>query len=113
VGAVERPGVAGAHLVGDENLGWAELLGRLLALLGRRKRVVTLPTFLVSLAARAVKLAHRLQGTEAGLDPAAFVALQTRQAFFDPAPARTLLGFGAGDLDQALADTVAACDGSG
>jgi nucleoside-diphosphate-sugar epimerase len=105
-GALERPS-AGVHLVGDENLTWAALLRRLLRRLGRRKRVITLPTALVSLAALGVRVAHRLRGKEGGLDPAAFVALQTRETFFDPGPARTALGIGSGGLDEALAETIA------
>jgi dihydroflavonol-4-reductase len=107
-GAVERPGVGGVHLVGDENLTWPALLERLLRPLGRRKRVRTLPRALVAAAARCVRLVHRLKGRQAGLDPVAFVDLQTREAFFDPAPARAALGFGGGDLDGALEATVRA-----
>jgi len=106
-GAVERPS-AGVHLVGDENLAWPALLARLLRPLGKRRRVVTLPRPLVSVTARLVRLLHRLKGRQAGLDPVEFVKLQTRETFFDPAPAQAALGFAGGGLDAAFAATASA-----
>lgn|SRR5450756_525125 len=108
-GALEG-GVAGeAYLVGDENRTWADLLNQCSRLLGKRKRVITTPTTLVCGVFSLVKLLHRLQGRESGLDPVAFTRLQTAETYFDAEPARLALGFGSGGLDQALADTVQAC----
>lgn len=108
-GVLER-GRAGAHyVIGDENLAWADWLGRLARLVGREKRVSTASTAAVRGAAWGVRLYHRLQGREGGLDPVAFVALQTANTFFDPAPSRTALGYGRGGLEQALRATVRAC----
>ena len=111
-GALERGQTGKRYLIGDENLTWAEWLTRLSRLTGREKRVVTLPAAAVRMAARGIRLYHRLQGREGGLDPVAFVALQTAHTFFDPAPARQALGYGAGGLDQALRVTVAAVRGN-
>ncbi|MHB1357084.1 MAG: NAD(P)H-binding protein [Anaerolineae bacterium] len=108
-GALER-GVAGeAYLVGDENRTWADLLNQFSRLLGKRKKVITIPTALLCSILWWVKLLHRLQGREGGLDPVAFTRLQTANTYFDPEPARLALGFGSGGLDQALTDTVYAC----
>jgi dihydroflavonol-4-reductase len=106
VGAV---GLNGRLLVGDENLLWKVLLARISALTGRPKRVVTLPDRFVRAAAWFLKLGHALRGRESGLDPVEFIKVQTADTFLDPAPARAALGFGSGDLEEALADTVAAC----
>ena len=106
VGAVGHKGI---FLIGDENLSWKELLGRISELTGRRKPVVTLPDWSVRLGARFIRALHALQGRESGLEPVEFVNVQTRETFFDPAPARALLGFGSGDLASALSATVAAC----
>ena len=108
-GALERGRGGERYVVGDENLTWAEWLGRLSRLAGRPRRVITLPTTLVRLALWGVRLYHRLQGREGGLDPVAFAALQTRHTFFDPEPSRRALGYGRGGLDEALAETVRAC----
>jgi len=106
VGAI---GKSGRFLVGDENLPWKDLLGRLSALTGRRKRVLTLPDWLVCSGASLLHALHSLQDRESGLDPVQFIKVQTAETFFDPAPARAALGFGSGGLDDALAATVAAC----
>jgi dihydroflavonol-4-reductase len=108
-GAVERGKGGQRYLIGDENLTWVELLTRLGHRLNKPKRVHTLPDALVRLAARGVRIRHRIQGREAGLDPVQFIRMQTANTFFDPAPARQALGFSGGGLDQAFADTVAAC----
>lgn len=106
-GAVERES-SGAFAVGDENLPWSELLARLAGALRVRRRIVTVPTPLVRAAAAAYGWGTRLSGREGGLDPAPFITVQTREAFFDPAPAREALGFAGGGLDGAIADTVRA-----
>jgi nucleoside-diphosphate-sugar epimerase len=108
VAAITGAGGGGIQLVGDENLSWPTLIARLLAPLGLRRRVFTLPGALVRFIAGLVRLGHRLRGKESGLDPVAFVALQTREAFFDPGPARAALGLQPGGLDAAFAATVAA-----
>jgi nucleoside-diphosphate-sugar epimerase len=102
-------GKSGRFLIGDANLSCKDLLGRISALTGRRKPVVTLPDWLVCSGASLLRALHSLQDRESGLDPVAFVKIQTRETFFDPAPARAALGFGSGGLDEALAATVAAC----
>jgi len=106
VGAV---GHNGLFLVGDENLSWNDLLGRISSLTGRRKPVVALPDWSVRLGAVILRTLHTLQGRESGLDPVEFIKVQTAETFFDPSPARTALGFGAGGLDNAIAATVSAC----
>jgi nucleoside-diphosphate-sugar epimerase len=109
VGAIER-GVGGERYpVGDENLTWAAWLDRLTALLGKRKRVLTIPTGLVRFAARFLILWHRWQRRESGLNPVKFIDVQTRDTFLDPTPSREALGYGCGGLDAALAKTVEAC----
>jgi dihydroflavonol-4-reductase len=108
-GAVERPEVRGPQVVGDENRTWPELLVPMAAMAGRRKRVYALPTFVVWLVLLLVGFWHRLRGIESGLNPSAFVMLQTANTFFDPKESRDALGYGTGGLDEALRETVAAC----
>lgn len=106
--AIERGTAGGRYPIGQENLSWAQLLGRLARADGRRIRVVTVPTPFVRLGFGAVQLAHRLQGKEGGLDLPQFTAVQTAQAHIDPARSRQALGYALDDLDRAFRDTVAA-----
>jgi dihydroflavonol-4-reductase len=108
-GALEQGRGGERYLVGEENLTWSAWLARLSALAGRRKRVISLPTWLIRLALQGVRLHHQRQGREGGLDPVELAALQTRDTFFDPEPPRRALGYGQGGLEAALAATVRAC----
>jgi nucleoside-diphosphate-sugar epimerase len=105
-GALERGQAGERYVVGEENLTWAEWLERLSAILGRKKRVITAPTWMVRIGMRLVQLWHRLHGKEGGLEMVAFTRLQTAKTFFDPTPSRLALGYGQGGLSQALVDTV-------
>ena len=109
VGAIEKGKGGHSYTVGDENLTWVEFLERILSILGKKKRIVILPTWTVRLGLRLVGLQHRLRGRESGLDPVRFAAIQTRNTFFDPAPAAEELGYGRGNLEEAFKDTVEAC----
>jgi dihydroflavonol-4-reductase len=109
VGAIEKGKGGHSYTVGDENLTWVEFLERILSILGKKKRIVILPTWTVRLGLRLVGLQHRLRGRESGLDPVRFAAIQTRNTFFDPAPAAEELGYGRGNLEEAFKDTVQAC----
>jgi nucleoside-diphosphate-sugar epimerase len=110
VGAIERGRGGERYLVGDENLKWTDFLSRLsLLAAGKRKPVITIPTFLFRLKMQSVARRHKSSGKESGLDPAAFTQLMTANTFFDPGPSRRALGYGQGGLDGALRDTVEAC----
>lgn len=109
VGAVEKGKSGHSYTIGDENLTWVVFLERLLSILGKKKRIVILPTCMVRLMLRVVKLQHSLRGREGGLDPVKFAAIQTRNMFFDPAPAVKELGYGRGNLEKAFKDTIEAC----
>jgi nucleoside-diphosphate-sugar epimerase len=109
VGAIET-GRGGEHYtIGDENLTWVEFIEKILNILGKKKKIIILPTFVVRLILRIIKLRHKLRGEEGGLDPVKFAAIQTRNTFFDPSPAVKELGYGRGNLQKAFKDTVKAC----
>jgi nucleoside-diphosphate-sugar epimerase len=108
-GAIERGKGGESYTIGDENITWVEFIESLLNILGKKKRVIILPTFIIQLMVRMVKLWHRLRGKESGLDPVKFVSMQTRNTFFDPSPAAGELGYGRGNLQKAFEDTVKAC----
>ena len=57
----------------------------------------------------ALKFNHQSQGKEAGLDPVKITEILTSDLYFDPISSREMLGYGGGDLNQALKDTVEAC----
>ncbi len=108
-GALEQGEGQTRYLIGDENLTWQEFLTRLASAAGWRKKVISLPTWIVRIGLFGVQILHKLQGREGGLDPVSFIDLQTRNTFFDPIPAQIALGFSGGGLDPAFKETVKAC----
>ena len=109
VGAIESTRPSRAYPIGDENLTWTELLKRLAAADGRKRKVITLPTWIIRVALNGLWLLHRINGREAGLDPRYFAALQTSNSFIDPLPSKEALGYETGGLDEAFKQTVTAC----
>jgi dihydroflavonol-4-reductase len=109
VAAIENGQGGEYYLIGDENLGWEEMLQGLADAMGLRRKVITLPNWVVKPGVFFLKLVHSIQGKEGGLDPMHLLDLQANETFFDPESARQALGFQHGDLKQAFADTVAAC----
>lgn len=109
-GAVERGRGGQRYVIGGQNLTWVQLLGKLSRLTGKEKKVVTLPNGLVTVGTVFVKLIHWLEGKQSGLDPIQLVKLQTANTFFDATIAQKELGFGTGNLDEALQKTIKACE---
>ena len=109
LGALERGKGGEIYQIGDENLTWEELLTRLGRAIGKQKRVISLPNQVVKIGLTMVETFIRLRGREGGLDLSHFVDLQTANAFFNPEPSRTALGYSHGDLDEAFLATVNAC----
>ena len=106
VGAIERGQGGKFYLIGEENLTYKDWLKRLMKFVGKEKVVQTMPNGLTRLGTGSIKLFHRLQGKESGLDPSRFTPVLTAETFFDPTPSKQALGYGQGGLDQALKETV-------
>ncbi|MCJ7695079.1 MAG: NAD(P)H-binding protein [Anaerolineaceae bacterium] len=108
VGALKH-GKHGEHYpLGGENLTWNEFITRLLTLMGKTKKVITLPTWMVKIGASFVKLSHIMKGKESGLDMIPFIDLQTRNTFIDSESSQNALGYAASSLDNAFRDTIEA-----
>lgn len=105
-GAVENGEGGAIYTIGDENLSWNELLHKILDILGKRKRIITIPNFLAKAIMAILKLKHWLGDKEGGLEPIGFVELQTRNTFFNSSDTAKLLKYNPGDIMSALLDTV-------
>ena len=97
------------YTIGGENLTWAEWLQRLGKLAGKRKQVISIPNWLTRIAGRGLRIWHNLHGRESGLEPIAFMDIQTINTFFDPTPSQVALGYSADGLDAAFEQTVRTC----
>jgi nucleoside-diphosphate-sugar epimerase len=108
VGALENPSASGVYVLGDENLTWVQLLSRLSLLSGKSKKIQTLPNWMIRIGLRYLYNQNKKHGKENGLDPRYMVDLLTALTFIDPEPAREVLGFQRGGLEDALKRTVEA-----
>lgn len=110
VAAVERGKGGEFYPIGQENLTWPQMLNRLAAADGLPvRRVLTVPTWLVHLAAQFIHLSHALKGQEGGLNLRYFAPLQAAETYIDPDISRQALDYEPGDLDEAFRQTVEAC----
>ena len=109
VGVVEKGKAGEIYQIGEENLTWVEFLTRLSELTGRKKCVITLPNWMTFIGTWFVMWIFRILGHESGLDPVPFTKLLTAKTFFDSGRSRDALGYGQGELNKALRETVAAC----
>lgn len=108
VGAVEKGKGGEWYTIGEKNMTWVAFLNDIAKELGVKKRVITVPRWVSQLYGYGIYYYDSLHGLERGFNPAAFMAIQTRELFYDPTPSRTALGYGQGDLAQAIRDIVRA-----
>jgi nucleoside-diphosphate-sugar epimerase len=108
-GALEKAEPGACYPIGGVNLTWTELLSRIAGYAGRKKWVITLPTWLVKTGARLLKMWHKLKGLESGLDPVHFIELQIAHTYIDAEYSRSVLRYELGGLDEALMETVEVC----
>lgn len=109
VAALEKGEAGMEYPIVSHNLSWVEFIGGIQKYLGNPKPVFTLPNWLVRLGARFLEVGIKSKGKESGLEPVAFIDLQTRNTFMDPDFSSNLLGYTHGDFDQALKETVEFC----
>ena len=108
-GAVERGQPGKCYPIGGTNLTWVQLLGLIGKLGGRPKKVITLPNWLVKTGAWFLSMDHLIKGKESGLEPIAFIDLQTRNTFIDSSEVRKELGYAEEDISPSLSETIEAC----
>ena len=104
--AADRGARGESYLLGQENLRFAEIVRRLLAVAGQRKPVVELPTRLLDVPARAALAAARLTRRAPLITPAVLkIARLGLRA--DCSRARRELGLPTRPLDETLRDALA------
>lgn len=109
VGAIEKGKPGETYVIGDQNLAWTEFLEKICKIMGKKAKIVIIPNPLVKLFMSFVKLRYFLQGKESGLDPVKLIELQGRKTYFDSESSRQMLGYGSGDLDKSLEETIKQC----
>jgi nucleoside-diphosphate-sugar epimerase len=107
LGALER-GVSGeCYPIGDENVTWADMFDRITSAAGvEKKQIETVYHAQLRVAAREQRAQLDAGGMETGIEPIAYVDIQSSNTFFDPEPSRLALGLTSGGLDEAIKEQV-------
>lgn len=110
-GAIEFGKAGERYTVGDENMTWKEMLRIMLDAMGMlTKKIVTLPTFLVSLYGKKLRNDDFKLGKESGLNHALlFKDIQSQFMYVDPSAAVEALKYKLGGVKEAIVKTVEAC----
>ena len=108
VGAIEHAKHSERWIVGGENVSWKELISKISNALGKKRIVVTVPTFIVKVFALLTYGYFRLINKQVGLNLYHFITTQTSCTFLDTSDSMRHLGYENADMQEAINDTVKA-----
>lgn len=110
VGAIENGQHGMRYPVGDVNMEWKEMLGIMLETMGRKPKIITIPTFLATMYGKKILKEEQKHGKEGGLDPVKlFKDIQTEKLFLDPSETVAVLKYTRGGVKEAIIATIKAC----
>lgn len=113
-GAVERGEHGFRYAIGDQNIRWKEMLDIMFRAVGTRRRILPLPVWIASLAGMVMMRKEQRRGREPGLNMKyIFRDIISREFFIDPRSSMAALGYGRGDVREAIALSARACFPSG
>lgn len=109
IGILEHVKESGTIAVGDENISWIELTEKISQLVNEKAKPIKLikPNLLTELTHVGGYL-QDLMGIKSGLDQKHIADIINLEAYFDTTEQKKSLQYKGGDLQQALAETVAA-----
>lgn len=110
IGAVKWGKGGNCYTIGDQNLSWIELINKILMYGKKKKNIIIVPDWILKTGGSLLHLVLSLRGKESGLHPRMFMEIQTKDAFFDPSFSQKALHIQGGGLDDAIRETVIACN---
>jgi dihydroflavonol-4-reductase len=106
IGAIEYEGVECLWQIAAENKSWKEMIKMYGQALGKDRKVVSVPTFLVKFFAWLTRATFKVLGKQSGLDLYHFIDTQTCYTYLDSEHSMKLLNYGKGNLSKSIEDTV-------
>lgn len=109
--AIENGKHGGCYPIGDVNKTWIEMLNVMLKAMGmEHKKIITVPTFLLSIYGRKIARDHKKQGKQSGLDTALlFKDIMEKNFFIDGDKIKHELKYAGDDIDLSITQTVGRC----
>lgn len=95
-------------IVGSENVSWTQLIQMIAAALGKRRKVILVPTSIVKISVWLAKAYFTLARKQPGLDLYHFIDVQTANTFLDVEESMRELGYKPADMQATIEETVKA-----
>lgn len=110
-GAIERGKHGICYPIGDENKTWVEMLNIMLGAMGmEHKRIITLPSAVLSLYGRKVARDYAKEGKQSGLNTSLlFKDIMEKYLYIDSDPIKEELNYAGGDVEESIIKTVKRC----
>ena len=106
-GALEKTEGGKCWPIGFYNMSWKEMLAIVHRCMGMPKRkVITVPNWMVSLGIKTIEKQLREPGAEGGLYMPKFVDLQSQEAYIDKSLGCVPLGVKEDDIEAAIGDSI-------
>lgn len=96
-------------IIGSENVSWTELLQMIAKALGKKRRVLLIPNFIVKSITFLVRIYFKLISKQTGLDPYHYADVQTSNTFLDVGDSMKTLGYDKVDMQESINKMVSAC----
>lgn len=108
VGAIENAKHADRWIVGGQNVTWKQMIGMFAKGLGKKRIVITVPSFLVRFFSLLTMIFFKIARKQSGLNIYHFISTQTAFTFLDTNESKKVLKYADDDLQRSINETVKA-----
>jgi nucleoside-diphosphate-sugar epimerase len=108
VGALENAKHGERWIVGGQNVTWKQMINMFADGLGKKRKVITVPTFIVRFFSFLTMLFFKITGKQSGLNIYHFISTQTAFTYLDTTESKRVLKYADDDLQQSINETVKA-----
>jgi dihydroflavonol-4-reductase len=109
LGSLENQIPGNRWVVGGQNVSWKEMITLMADALGKKRRVVSVPNWLVRSFASLVWVYFKIARKQSGLNIFHFIETQTSQTYLETEESKKVLNYAESNIPKAMKDTVDAC----
>lgn len=108
VGAIENAKHKERWIVGGDNVTWKQMIKMFAKGLGKKRTVITVPTFIVRFFSLLTLGYFKITGKQSGLNIYHFISTQTAFTFLDTAESMKTLHYSNDDMQRSINETIKA-----
>jgi nucleoside-diphosphate-sugar epimerase len=109
IGVIKHVNINQQIVIGNENVTWKQLTAMIAKSLGKKRVVISIPTFTVKFFAYLAKIYFRIRKKQSGLDVYHFVRVQASNTYVESQLSINLLNYQKVDMQKTIDETVKAC----